>query len=72
MKYVQFASWEDVLAFVREHKYAFYHPPLNHAAVRVLADVEGDAVRVTPYDKRADPFTADRGHFDRFRKQEAA
>lgn len=61
-----FDTWADVLAHVSAEGSVYYHPPMNYAPVVVRAQVRAKKVRVTPYDREADPFTADEGHLSRF------
>ena len=65
--YEKIDSWSAVLAYVREHGGAGYHPPLNYAPVWVKAEVQGNDVLMSPHHDQGDPFTADESHLDRFR-----
>ena len=67
-RFEKFPTWDDVLAHVAMHECVYYHAPMDVRPVLVKAAARGDAVRVVPFDRHADPFTADRGHFDRFER----
>jgi len=80
--YGTFTEWEGVLAFVREHGVCYYQAPMSYVPACVPAKVVGDVVRVTPDPEewrvpgtnrikhlKQDPFDADVGHLDRFRKR---
>ena len=71
MEFVAFDTWAAVLEHVRSGAAVYYHPPLNFRPVVVKAFVRpgGKDLRVTPYDRDADPFTADEKHLDRFRRR---
>ncbi len=51
-----FNSWSEVLEYARSGAPLYYHAPLNVRPVRL-----GGVIRRT-----SDPFTADKGHLDRF------
>ncbi len=67
--YKGFDSWEQLIAHVKAGAWTFYHAPMDLRPVRVKAKTHGEGltIRVIPYGA-ADPFTADRGHFDRFKR----
>jgi hypothetical protein len=68
VNYAPFASWDDVLDHVRIGHPTYYHAPLDYRPAFIQAKVKGRKVRVTPLSRECDPFTADEGHLDRFRK----
>jgi hypothetical protein len=70
MKLIPFDTWDDVLVHVKLGLPVWYHAPLDVRPVRVQATArpKGRTVRVTPPTRDDDPFTADAGHFDRFRR----
>jgi len=64
----KFESWEDLLMHVAAGLSIWYHAPLDVNPVRVRAEIRSRMkVRVFPPSRDCDPFTADRGHLDRFR-----
>jgi hypothetical protein len=67
--YSTFSTWREVQDYVNAHYTLFYHAPLDYRPVLVSAKVRRDGkIRVTPVYTDADPFTADAGHLDRFRR----
>lgn len=67
--FATFPTWDDVLAHVASGADVHYHAPLNHRPVLIKAAVKGKGVRVTPYASDCDPFTADAGHLERFKRR---
>ena len=81
---INFETWDDVLHHVRQGLPIYYQAPLDAkpvligAAVRVhVASIGLDrwektyTVRVTPpHWSDTDPFSADSGHLERFRREE--
>lgn len=76
---VTFSSWEEVLGHVRAGRVVWYQAPLDSSPrlVRTTARPHGRTVRVKPWSSGRkghcapfDAFTADKGHLDRFRKQD--
>lgn len=67
--YVTFGTWAELLDHIAAGYTLFYQAPLdyNPAQVSVVERRDGQ-LRVTPIYRSADPFTADTGHLDRFRK----
>lgn len=66
--YKGFDSWEQLIAHVAAGAWTFYHAPMDHRPVRVRATVKGNTIHVRPYATDVDPFTADQGHFARFKR----
>ena len=68
--FVPFASWEAVQAHIRAGLAVYYQAPLDfrHSLIDARLFKNGK-IRVRPPTNAADPFTADRGHFDRFRRR---
>lgn len=66
--YKAFESWADVLTHVQSGQTVYYHAPMDLHPSAVQAVVKGGNIRVFPLSKSADPFTADNGHLDRFRR----
>lgn len=69
-RFETFPSWKDVLEHVRAGKPVYYHAPFDIRPVLVSATAEpqGRTVRITPPTRDADPFTADAGHLERFKR----
>lgn len=65
-----FTTWAQLIDHVRADYPLYYHAPMDVRASQVTADVRRDGkLRVTPHwSHGADPFTADVGHLDRFRR----
>lgn len=74
MEFVGFSTWQEVLDYVRSGAPVYYKAPLNYQPSYVGTSVRGNGrkVRVVPANRNspegADPFWADEGHLDRFRK----
>ena len=69
----RFASWADVLRHVASGAETLYHAPMDLTPRTVVATVRGKrptVVRVVPLSNQCDPFNADAGHLDRFRRVE--
>lgn len=68
--FVSFDSWDQVLEHVRARKPTWYQAPMDHRPVKISVAVAGvHTVRVIPPSRDVDPFTADLGHLNRFRRQ---
>lgn len=67
--YAKFETWADVLAFAKVG-WLHYHAPmdLRPTSVRVVRIYKNGKIRLDPGTRDADPFTADAGHLDRFRR----
>lgn len=65
--YTKFATWADVLTHAKVG-WLHYHAPLDlrPTSVRVVRIYKNGKLRLDP-GMRADPFTADESHLDRFR-----
>ena len=63
-----YINWTDVLIAARDHDQLYYKAPLDWhpQAVRVVRVYKNKKIRLDPETVDADPFTADRGHLDRF------
>lgn len=72
LRLIPFATWAAVLEHVGAGKATWYQAPLDTRAVRVRVGLRrrGTRVRVTPPGGDCDPFTADAGHLDRFRRED--
>ena len=69
-KFSGFPTWADVMRHVRLGLCVWYQAPLDYKPVLIDARLtRGEKVRVRPFGD-ADPFTADEGHLDRFRRIE--
>lgn len=68
----RFATWDEVLVFVKAGGWLWYHAPmdLRPASVRVVKVYKNGKLRLDPGNADADSFTADAGHLDRMRRQE--
>ncbi len=68
MAWNQYDDWAAVLSAARKHEYLYYRAPLDHRphAVRVKRVYKNKKIRLDPETAGTDPFTADRGHLDRF------
>lgn len=68
--YETFATWDDVLVFVKRGGWLFYHAPLDFRPSSVQASVRGKGrkIRITPGGD-CDPFWADEKHLPRMRRQ---
>jgi hypothetical protein len=68
---VPFATWADVLEWVRAKKIVFYQAPLNVRPTMVRASVRGAGkkVRIAATSRDSDAFWADSGHLSRFLKR---
>lgn len=67
--YAPFQSWDQLLDHIRAEYPLFYHAPMDQRPAMVSGVLRKDGkVRVSPFSNEADPFTADIGHLDRFRK----
>lgn len=65
-----FATWADVIAHVARGGECWYHAPLDVLPHAVRTELrKGGKVRVFPWTREADPFTADAGHLSRFRRK---
>lgn len=71
MKFTKFETWKQVLdAAAADPGEIYYKPPLNYYAVRMKSiEVQGEVLRMTPYDNEADPFDADESHLERFQRR---
>jgi len=66
--FVSFATWEAVQAHIRAGLAVYYQAPLDYRPVRIGARVlSKHRIRVRPPTRDVDPFTADRGHLERFK-----
>ncbi len=68
-----FPSWSALVGAVARGERIFYHAPLDARPVLVRCELRGRnprtfKVRVFPPSRDADPFTADTGHLDRFKR----
>ena len=73
-----FANWDQLIDHVRAELPLWYHAPLDYQPVRIYDSIvrKDGKVRVYPSDRYhakrnpngCDPFTADRGHLERFRR----
>lgn len=67
-----FNTWEEVLEYAKTHigQSMRYKAPMDLRAVTVkIVKVAKDGkIRLNPWSKDADAFTADAGHLDRMRK----
>jgi hypothetical protein len=64
-----FHTWEQLVDHIKAGYLLWYQAPLDYYPAQVSAVVRKDGkVRVMPIYADADPFTADRGHLDRFRR----
>jgi hypothetical protein len=67
-----FATWAEVLAHVQAGNETWYHAPLDILPHMVRTELRrGGKVRVFPWSRDCDPFTADAGHLNRFRRMAA-
>lgn len=70
MAWMHYDKWSDVLDAARRHvgEYIHYQAPLDYRphAVRVVRVYKNKKIRLDPEMAGTDPFTADRGHLDRF------
>ena len=68
-KYEPFTSWAQLIDHVRAGYPLYYHAPMDYRPSIVQATIRKDGkIRVSPTFSDADPFTADMGHLDRFRR----
>lgn len=65
--YKTFDDWREVIDYIRKGGHVWYHAPLDLRPVRVEVKASRGRVRVYP-GPQADPFYADAGHLDRFRR----
>lgn len=65
-----FSTWAQLLDHVKADYPLWYQAPLDVRASRVEAHIRRDGkLRVSPnWSSDADPFTADEGHLERFRR----
>lgn len=71
-----FSTWSDVLAYARTGAPLYYHAPMDAFPVRIFHfKVRARTIRIWPPGSQgrgrmrtADPFTADKGHLNRFRR----
>jgi hypothetical protein len=70
-----FNSWAEVLAYAAKGGPLFYHAPLDTKPVPIRYEARARTIRIFPPGssgrgrmRTADPFTADSGHLDRFRR----
>lgn len=72
----KFATWDAVLAHVAAGLPVWYYAPLDYRATRLGSSevrvMRGAKIRIRPPSRDCDPFTADAGHLDRFRKEGAS
>ena len=55
--FAAFDSWEEVLAYAREHRVVWYHAPLSHYPSSVRAEVRSTNIRLVPAPREeTDPF----------------
>lgn len=74
--YRTFETWPTLLAHVRACLPVYYQAPMDPRPVRVRVQFLGSRfltgeykqIRVFPPSHDCDPFTADAGHLDRFRR----
>jgi hypothetical protein len=68
--FTTFATWTELTDHVRAGYRLYYHPPMDfRPSLLVSATIRRDGtIRCTPVYVDADPFTADIGHLDRFRR----
>jgi proteasome lid subunit RPN8/RPN11 len=71
-----FSSWPEVLKYANSGAPLYYWAPMDHRPIRVHDfEVRARSIRIWPSGSRgrgrgrtSDPFTADSGHMDRFRR----
>jgi hypothetical protein len=69
MSLATFSTWAEVLAYVAAGKQTWYHAPLDILPHMVRCELRrGKKIRVFPWTRDVDPFTADSGHLSRFRR----
>lgn len=71
MMYHSFASWPDLLAFIRSNGALYYHAPLDvrPVAVCVLRVFKNGKLRICPtWAHSVGAFTVDAAHLPRFRR----
>lgn len=67
--YSGFLSWAEVLRYAGERDaQLFYHAPMDFKPQRVHVKRVKARLRVIPNPSFADPFWADSGHLDRFKR----
>lgn len=74
--FAPFDSWADVLAYAASGAPIFYQAPMSHQPRRLWKfEVRPRSIRIWPPGstgrgpmRTSDPFTADAGHTDRFRR----
>lgn len=70
-KYAPIDTWAEILRMAHAGTFLWYHAPLDlyPAAVNVVRVFKNGKIRVKPVSGDADPFTADEGHLNRFRRR---
>ena len=69
MQFQSFETWVQLIDHIHAGYPLWYQAPMDYRPVQIGATVRKDGrVRVTPTYSDADPFTADIGHLDRFRR----
>jgi hypothetical protein len=67
--YTTFSTWAELLDAIGADYTLFYQGPMDYRPSVVHTKLRKDGkIRVTPIYADCDPFTADKGHLDRFRK----
>ena len=66
-----FATWSEVLKFIENGGWLWYHAPLDMrpTSVRVVKVYKNGKIKIDPMTSGADPFIADSGHLSRMRRQ---
>ena len=66
---LEFQSWEQLLDHIQAGYLLWYQAPMDYWPAQINATVRKDGqIRVMPIYTNADPFTADSGHLNRFRR----
>jgi hypothetical protein len=70
-QFIGFDSWDEVLAFIGSGGWLWYQAPLDvrPSSVRVVRVYKNGKIRLDPGCSDCDPFTADKGHLSRMRRQ---
>ena len=69
MEYAKYETWQQLLGAIAAGYKIHYQAPMDYRPHLVSVVVRKDGkLRVTPIYSDADPFTADKDHFDRFRR----
>ena len=68
-KFESFSSWNEVVAAAGAGEKLWYHAPMDILPHNVRVETRrGNKLRVFPWSRDADPFTADAGHLSRFKR----